>query len=334
VTRVEAVFEESSAIHRVEAMPLAHVSIELGHLYMEDFEQGPDRLRELFRGVAPWVRTAEDVCADEVSPQRPRISTCFLIDDYFNAFSTPAEVLPMLLEAADAAGLHIDYIAREASCVEAHGIPLAQLVTARLVSDPPPGANGTRPPVRETGWLSNGVRSPQRRLDEAMRPTLEWQPPSENAANRHSIFVDVELWSDNNGGRLWSCPFLAAVWQLLRLGALRMKGETVVHPQVWQDDFPQDWRELPPIVQINPDAAPFSAYRTFSVLAPRFLPIELAVRTILSQVDVEEGVRSELIRRLRGERLDLPSEVVGRIEYAFAGSPWRSTQGAPPTTKG
>ena len=45
--------------------------------------------------------------------REPRISTCFLVDDYFTQFSSPREVLPMLHEAAAAAGLTIDYLARE-----------------------------------------------------------------------------------------------------------------------------------------------------------------------------------------------------------------------------
>ncbi|MDT5029287.1 MAG: hypothetical protein QOE61_5713, partial [Micromonosporaceae bacterium] len=134
MTGVETVFEESSAAGRVASMPLSHLSIELGHLYMEDFAAGPRRLRELFDQVAPWVRTAQDVCAAGVAPQRPRVSTCFLIDDYFGAFGSPREVLPMVIDAATAAGLRIDYVAREASCVEAHDNPLADLVVARLVA--------------------------------------------------------------------------------------------------------------------------------------------------------------------------------------------------------
>jgi hypothetical protein len=328
---IEAVFEEASATERVESLPLAHLSIELGHLYIEDFEQGPARLEELFHNVAPWARTAADVCAAGVAPQSARVSTCFLIDDYFSVFSSPREVLPMLLAAADRAGLRIDYVAREASCAQTDDVPLAQLVAGRLVADPPPGTNGSRPSVQETGWLSNGVPSPQQSFDEAMRPELAWAPPSENAANRHSIFVDVELWDERSGQRQWSCPFLASVWQLLRLGALRMLGDSVVRPQLWSGDFPDDWKDLPAIVQVHEDAAPFCAYRTFSVLAGRFLPIEQAVRTILSQVAVEQAVTREVLRRAAGERLTLSSEVVDRIEYAFAGTAWRPAGQERPT---
>src|SRR5690606_34192407 len=114
-----------------------------------------------------------------------------------------------------------------------------------------------------------------------------WQPPLENAADRHSIFLDVQLWDEANGRRTWSCPFLAAVWQLLRLGMLRNMGERVAVPRTHDDGYPEDWDRLAPVVKLNPNAAPFSAYRTLSILSPRFLGIEHAVRTILSQVAVE-----------------------------------------------
>jgi hypothetical protein len=97
-----------------------------------------------------------------------------------------------------------------------------------------------------------------------------------------------------------------------------------VHPQPPPGNLPEQWREFPPIVQLNPTAAPFSAYRTFSALASRFLPIEQAVRTILSQVDVEPGVRADIAKRGSAEGLSMPSELVERIEYAFAGAAWRS----------
>jgi hypothetical protein len=324
VSTVEATFEEASAAERVAAVPLAHVSLELGHLYMEDFAEGSGRLKDMFRRVAPWASVVRDICAAAVAPKTPRVSTCFLVDDYFSAFSTPREVVPMIIDAADAVGLRIDYLARESACAEADGVPLAQIVASRLVSDPPPGTNGTRPPVQESGWLCNGVRSPQPLLDEAMRPTITWQPPSENGANRHSIFVDIELWNEQSGQRQWSCPFLASVWQLLRLGLLRMRGRRVIEPRAWTGTFPDSWDYLPPVTLISPGAAPFSAYRTYSVLASRFLPIEHAVRTILGQIAVEQAVARQVSDRAATEQLILPAELVDRVEYVFAGGPWRT----------
>jgi hypothetical protein len=322
VNGIEVIFLETSATERIVALPLSHLSIELGHLYMEDFEAGPDHLLEMFQRVAPWARTAQEVCASGVRAKTPRVSTCFLIDDYFSSFSTPREVIPMVLAAAKEAGLRIDYLARESACAEADGIPLASMVVTRLVADPPPGANGTRPPTQETGWVCNGTPSPRTNPSEAMTPEVLWKPPSENGANRHSIFVDVQLWDEQPQRRRWSCPLLAAVWQLLRLGVLRHQGEAVAVPRSGGEPFPDAWAHLPAITQLNPQAAPFSAYRTFSVLDSRFLPIELAVRTILSQVAIESGISRQLLDRAANEQLKLPLEVVNRIEYAFAGGSW------------
>jgi hypothetical protein len=323
VNPVEVEFQERSATGRTVSLPLAHLSIEVGHLYMEDFEAGPGRLDEMFGRIAPWVQTAERECAAAIHPKPARISTCFLIDDYFTTLSTPRDILPMVLNSAAAAGLHIDYVAREAACATIRDLALAELVAARVVEDPPPGTDGSRPPVRDSGWLSNGSRSPGRSLDEAMSTEIDWEPPSENAANRHSIFVDVELWDDHSGPRQWSCAFLAAVWQLLRLGVLRDMGNAVAVPERCDPPFPEQWTDLPAVAQVNPRATSFTAYRTFSALPNRFMPTELAVRTILSQIAVEHNVAAQLAKRADGEDLFLPAELVDRIEYAFVGKQWR-----------
>jgi hypothetical protein len=313
----DATFRETSAELRVEGIPLSHLSIELGHLYMEDFAGGSSRLQRHFNRVAPWARTAAQACEEGLAGRRARVSTCFLVDDYFTRFSSPAKVIPELIRTAKAAGLEIDYLARESGCAEADGIPLASLVEGRLVAEPGPNTNGSRPPTTESGWLCNGQRSPVAAAAEAMGTVPTWAPPIQNAANHHSIFVDVELWSDAGGRRTWSCPFLAAVWQLLRLGMLRHLGEAVATPRPWRGAFPDDWSDLPAIIKLNPSSAPFSAYRTLSVLAARFLPIEQAVRTILSQVAVERGVLEQIADRGTRENLALPPEAIDRIDYVF-----------------
>lgn len=333
MTSADAVFREASAERRVASVPLAHLSIELGHLYMEDFAAGPQHLRQCFQQAAPWANAARQACADGLPSQRTqpgrygregrraraRISTCFLVDDYFTRFSSPAELVPELMSAAHEAGLEIDYLARESGCADADGVTLARLVEDRLVADPPPDTNGSRPPAAEVGWLCNGQRSPASGAAEAMDAIPRWTPPTQNAARRHSIFLDVELWDESNGRRIWSCPFLAAVWQLLRLGMLRHDGESVAAAQQLEGAFPNDWDELPAVTQLNPTAAPFSAYRTLSVLSTRFLPIEHAVRTILSQTAVDRDVLGQVMARSRSEGIELPLELVDRIDYVFAG---------------
>lgn len=313
------------------SVPLSHLSIELGHLYMDDFAAGVD-LQQHFAQIVPWVNAARQNCQEDLRGRsgkygkrnrgsRARVSTCFMVDDYFTRFSSPAEVIPALASAARAANLEIDYLARESGCALADNVNLARLVVGRLVPDPPPSTNGSRPHATEVGWLSNGQRSPADDVTrEAMETVRTWTPPVQNSARRHSIFVDVELWDERNGHRTWSCPFLAAVWQLLRLGMLRHNGEGVALPQQWEGAFPDDWDEIPAVTQLNPNAAPFSAYRTLSILSTRFLPIELAVRTILSQVAVDREVLSQVTARSGTEGIELPPELVDRIGYVIVGS--------------
>jgi hypothetical protein len=332
MTSADAVFREASAERRMASVPLSHLSLELGHLYMEDFAAGPQYLRKHFQQIAPWDNAARQSCAGSLKRQqqysqegrraRARISTCFLIDDYFTPFSSPAELVPELVSAAQEAGLEIDYLARESGCAEAEGVELACLVEDRLVADPSPDTNGARPPAVEVGWLCNGQRSPTSSVTEAMEAIPRWRPPVQNAARRHSIFLDVELWNwdESTGRKIWSCPFLAAVWQLLRLGMLRYHGEGVAAPQPWQGVFPDKWHELPAVIQLNPSAAPFSAYQTLSILSARFLPIEHAVRTILSQTSVNRDVFSQVMTRSRGEGIELPPELVDRVGYVFTGA--------------
>lgn len=314
------VFRETTAEPRTQALPLAHVSLELGHLSMEDFEAGPERLREHLTRVRPWADTARTVAA---ASRRPRVSTCFLVDEYCTSGTTPAALLPALLDEAERAGLGIDYLARESSCAIAEGVPVAEGVQARLVESPPPGSDGFRPPVGQTGWLANGRRTPGTRAAAAMADAAGWQPPTETTARRHSVFLDAELWDEYGGQRVWACSFLAAVWQLARLGLLRHLGEPVLQPVQWTvgEDLPNDWDALPPVIRLNPSAAPFSAYRTCSVLPSRFLPVEHAVRVILDQVDVEPHALNQVRERALRERLPVPEEISDRISYVFYEEP-------------
>jgi hypothetical protein len=317
VTTPNAVFREATADFTVKNVPLSHLSLELGHLYREDFADGPEKIAQFFRSVAPWAEAARRSCAAGLRGGRPRIATCFLIDDYFAPFSSPEEVVPLLMKCARENDLTIDYIVREAGCAEADGIALAPLVESRLVSDPVPGTNGDRPPTSETGWLCNGQRTPHGAAAQAMGDGPGWRPPVEHAATRHSVFVDVQLWDGDGEHRTWACAFLAAVWQLLRLGLLRYRGGPVALPHPAPAQLPDDWRDMPAVTQMNPDAAPFCAYRTASVLGSRFLATEHAVRTILSQVAVERAIGEQVTARAAAEGIDLPVDLLRRIEYVF-----------------
>ncbi|MGW6541462.1 SCO2522 family protein [Streptomyces massasporeus] len=324
----DSVFHEPTAGPRTQSVPLAHLSLELGHLYMEDFAAGPGRLRDHFTEVRFWADAACAAAARRTKGRRPRVSTCFLVDDYFTRFSTPAELIPLVLAEAEKAGLVIDYLARESGCAADGGIDPAESVLRRIVESPPLGSDGARPPVSWTGWLANGHRHPATRSALSEAPT--WQPPEETGALNHSVFMDVELWSQAKGRRLWSCPFLAAVWQLARLGLLRHLGEPVLTPHPWTgDDFPRDWDHLPPLLRLSDSAAPFSAYRTCTLLPSRFLPVESAVRLVLDQTHVDAEALRQIAERSTREGAEVPTAIAQRTTYVFYEEPVNDTDSGP-----
>ena len=319
-----AAYTEAAERERVREIPLSHLSIEVGHFYMEDLLNGEERIRAQFHNVAPWIKAAAGTV--NAGGGKPRVSTCFLVDDYFRNDTAPEEILGKLIRIATECGVRIDYIAREAGCCVADGVPLAELVAARLLPEPTPGTNGSRPPTRESGWLCNGERSQQPDSDQAMR-SQQWQPPQEFGKRNHSIFLDVELWKYTeesiNGKtvrmRTWSCPFLASVWHLLRLGMLRHEGEPVAQPQLWPPEaqWPEHWNDLPAVIQLNRNAAPFAAYRSMSIMPRWYLPIENAVKVILDHLTLDEAVIKQIMERCAREGLQFSQNVADRILHIF-----------------
>ncbi|WP_107655710.1 SCO2522 family protein [Nocardia suismassiliense] len=321
-------YSEGTEPPRIAGVPLSHVSIEVGHLRMEDLDSGDDWIREQFRKVVPLVTWFTDAAKAEFGPQA-RVSTCLLVDDYFRADTDPRDVLGRLLGCAEDKGLTIDYLGREAGCAvvpatgETPGIELAQSVRARIVAAPARGATGRRPPTDQSGWLCNGTRAADEPT-QAMR-NEPYQPPEEFGTPAHSIFLDVELWraeprKQQGSTELpitWSLPFLTSIWQLLRLGLLRFHGRPVVEPQLWdrRQPWPASWSELPAVLKLNPRAKPFAAYRSLSVLPVRYLEVEHAVRLILEHIRLDDEVVEQLVRRAAQERVTLPPSSTERLNY-------------------
>ena len=324
MSAVHSEFAEATARPRAQSVPLSHVSLELGHLYMEDLQAGPGRLTTLFAEARPWHDAV--TAALPAARGRRRVSTCFLVDDYFSKLVPPAELVPQIQAAAAAAGLRVDYLARESGCAEPSeiaGDSPADLLLGRLVPEPVEGTTGRRPSATRTGWLCNGERSPSAAVNDAIDVARDWSPPRQAAARRHSIFVDVQLWDEDGGTRTWSCPLLAAAWQLMRLGLVRDDAGRPVGEPVDADPeagWPSAWSDLSPVLRLNPVADPFFAYTTSSILSSRFLPVELAVRTILGQVWHDPQVTGPIAARAAQEGLVLPEEILDRIGYVFAGS--------------
>jgi hypothetical protein len=198
-------------------------------------------------------------------------------------------------------------------------IPVAEMVAARIVAEPAPPDTGRRPPTAQSGWLCNGRRSSEHEPAQAMRGRT-YEPPEEFGRREHSIFLDVQLWStqlvDGVTVTRWSCPFLAAVWHLLRLGMLRYHGAAVVDPQQWHGEpWPRRWHEVPPVVQLTPDAAPFAAYQTLSMLPKRYLGIEHAVRLVLDHLDLDEDVLAQVIATGAAEGVVVSRKISERLSH-------------------
>ncbi|WP_328461299.1 SCO2522 family protein [Actinoplanes sp. NBC_00393] len=309
--RPRSVYRETAAEPTAPSVGLSHVSLELGHLYMEDLQaaESESRLAEHFRSVSHWLEAIKSMGRWGI--KSPRVSTCFLIDDYFSRLDEPAVIIKKVVDAAAKSGVIIDYIARESSCAEFGTTKLAQQVFNSIVPEALPGANGSRPPLKESGWLANGRRS----FDPAVAPAMAgetWRSPEQTAANRHSIFMDVQI-RDN----LWSCSFLAAVWQLLRLGLLRPEEKQLTKPVRLAGDYPTDWSDLPPVIKLTNTNNPFCAYRSFSILPTRFMEVEMAARTVLHQVGLDPLIMEDLNDRAADEGIKLPPEILDRIDYAF-----------------
>lgn len=337
---MDVVFREKSDTPQIEEVALSHLSIEVGHLYREDLEDSDERLREQFRRAAPWIETATRTVKSRHGG-KARVSTCFLVDDYTPADSQrkpagpPSQIVEMLVETARSQGFTLDYIVRESGCALSADKPgvepsaqvdLADIVAGMLVAEPDAGDNGSRPPTADSGWLANGKRAPKPDESVAMAPN-SWQPPEEYGRRNHSVFVDVELWAkveDWTTGtallrRDFSCAFLAAVWQLMRLGMLRNEGKPVAQPYRRGADpsLPAEWPDLPTVLQVNDRAAPFSAYRAFSLLPHWYLPTEHAVRHILEHLSLDAAIVRQIAARAANERITLPESVTERLGYVF-----------------
>jgi hypothetical protein len=327
-------YRETTEQVKTEWVPLSHLSIEVGHFLMNELGEGRAPIVRQFRRVAPMVRAFTEVAGAEFGPSA-RVSTCFLVDDYFRQHTDPREVIPLLLDCAAECGVTIDYLAREAGCWEvpafADGVTagepirLAEMVAARIVAEPlPKESTGRRPPTAESGWLCNGRRSSDDEPALAMR-TTPYRPAEEFGRHEHSVFLDVQMWSTPgetaDGLTRWSCPFLASVWQLLRLGMLRHDGAVVVRPYPWSDQqsWPERWWEMPSVVQLNPDAHPFAAYRALSILPHRYLGIEHAVRVILDHLELDQEVIDQTVARGEREsiRVSVPRVVSQRLAHVI-----------------
>lgn len=327
------IFQERNRGTTVKDLALSHMSIEVGHFFMKTLEEGEGPILAQFQRVKPWLDAARN--SVDSGGKTPRISTCFLIDDYFQREVDPDEpklradqLMERILRLSEQAGVQIDYVARESACARRRdGFAIAELVADRLLEEPEPGLDtGGRPPTKESGWLSNGRPARESTVLNAMQ-AHDWGALLEYGRRNHSIYLDVELWRDGAEPgadeeevlrrRLYSCPFLAAVWQLVRLGLLRDNGEPALAVTDFQGEWPAEWSQFPEIVKVNPAATSFYAYHSLSIMPQHYLPIETAVRNVIDHFLYQRDVALKLDERARKENITLSEIISERMSHHF-----------------
>jgi hypothetical protein len=249
------------------------VSVEVMHIYRTGWAPGDLALHA--GREARWV----EMIGDALDRRGLSWSICMLVDD--TDPRTPGDELEQRLrDAWSTTGLPLDHVVRETEC----GVSIGQMIS-HFTGEVELGLSGTLgtavrlPPVdvlaERRRWLGNGepARPASTRLGAAEineEPGEAGVQPVRVVGSRaHRIHLDVELWSAvGQGSPVWSCPMLAAWWQLLRLGAPHRDGAPLASPA-------SGGRSLP-----------LHARSTLTLLPAALLEVEHAVRAILERVVV------------------------------------------------
>jgi hypothetical protein len=291
----------------VSPTPPVDVSIEILHVYPT-----LSTAESLTRQAAREARWVEALTA-ALDRQGRTWSVCMLIDDT-NPRWNPEELEGRLQTAWKTTGLPLDHIVRETDCVSSIGRMLERFtgeVELGLA-----GALGTAvrlPPVDVVGerrrWLANN--EPPRPVTTRLGAAELNEEPGEadilptrvigsRGSRTHSIHLDIELWSAiGHGAPVWSCPMLAAWWQLLRLGAPHIHDAPLTSPAA------------------HGRSLAFHARSTITILPPGLLEVEDAVWTILERVVVPTDWLTE---DLQGKQASNAASHLDRIGYVFTNS--------------
>lgn len=297
-------------------MRFSDLSVEVGHFYISDLDR-LCRESELDHALESFVHRSMDSGIAAVTPivrkylERKRtVSMTVLIDDYFLPDDSKldgtdvADILREYNSSADLGpALRLDHIAFESDLAESVETMLHHLMRPPRLGDGSSQGEGQH----NEAWLSNGQtgrHQPSDAHSSALDMALESQRSestySSGSRHPHSLSIDVEMYQERDSSKpKWACPTLAAWWQLIRLGMLRDDDDSPYYPER--------------TIVLNQDQS-FFAKRTLTALSPKFLEIEAAVRTILSQVSIPPMWLKEL---RDGKDLPKADEHLRRISHIF-----------------
>lgn len=285
------------------ALEIAHMSVEIAHVYLGELteETAGDALAAAVDRVGPVI--------DHMTKSRGRtVSTCILIDDYFESKGpTPREAVEIFRNAAARLGFRLDWIAFEADCALAADYFFDNLYPQpRFGESSHGGLYGEPNRLSRSGqlWISNGDPTRETKAPRSRRflgEETKYLPGKVRPEIATSIALDVEIAKagSQDGDLMWSCPFLAACWQLIRLGCWREPSGGMLAPKR--------------LLAVSDRPPPFFAQRTLSHLPTRYLRVEHAVQVILAQLTIDDRARREIDPHAK------EFEIREYIEYAFGG---------------
>jgi|GEM_PF-1775241 len=252
---------------------MSRLSIEAGHFYAADFRE-PGNLTRLFKVVRHHMASA--VKSHALAYDSGSVSASFMFDDYHNRprekGAQPREIMARILGEAATAGVRIDYLAREAACTKVASTILETIINSDVSK---PYVQGSTSLEHPSGiWLLNQIIS-NPPAAPAMKPLEAPRPPTDG------LFVCAEVYNSSRK-KPFACALLAAAWQALRLGIVT--DPDFAQPQLIDvNNLPdwQNWDSMPALIQVNPDASPFTADHALSILPTRFLQTEVVVAQIL-----------------------------------------------------
>jgi len=247
----------------IESIPFterAGLSVEAGHFYANAFSSNAEPpLAVRLERVKIWADAAELRLKQETGEEA---STVHLIDDYSCNFK-PQRIIRQIIDAAKQSKLRVDYLAREGACVPLAGIVLDQLATTEVFAKGESVAH----------WFDS---------------TLEAARAGDAEGGRLRFWGEIYYkYAENE----WACAHLAAVLQLLRLGVLHYPDFDKPFLLKNKDELPawRKWDEVPGLIQLNPDAAPFQARETFSILPKAYIGVETLVKKIIARLPSPDG---------------------------------------------
>lgn len=288
------------------------LSIELPHFYISQFSEKPDIIE---KGLAASKIFLDPIVAI-LEKKKKNYSTVCLVDDYFVRKGQENEIekfIQSYRNACEKLSIRLDYIVFEGQCSKSvKNFP-------PILPEPNQGAGSRGGPYTNQlsdnkDWLSNGdvFRDKYIDVNQGFGANFLSNELSDIKPHKeHALFLDVQLSKPGESKNLaylneeklvYSCPFLAAWWQLIRLGMHSDEdGNFLIPENSWQRD----------------GAHPMTAERTLTFVAPDFLPVEHAVNCILNNVIPSDKQLRHLNRTGKTENGKPTLSLANRLSYVI-----------------